>query len=198
MLLALGLLAIGAALLLAVRPEYADGRRGVILAFMALVGLPLLVTVPAADRHLEHSKSTAFCLSCHEMERYGRSLHIDDSEFLPAVHYQNRLIDRQHACYTCHTSYTLYGDVNAKLKGLKHLWVHYLAEPPETIELYEPYNNRECLYCHQGARPFEDNEDHQDEAEALASGDTSCLDCHDLVHAVDEVDDFDLWQEGQS
>ena len=198
MLPALGVVAIVAALLLAARPRFAEGRRGMFLSFAALVGLPLIVTIPVADQHLQQSKSTQFCLSCHEMGDYGRSLMIDDSEYLPAVHYQNRLIDRDHACYTCHTSYTMYGDIDSKVKGLKHVWVHYLGEPPEEIELYEPYHNRECLYCHQGARPFEENEDHQDEAEAIASGETSCLDCHDLVHAVDELDDQELWQEGGS
>ncbi len=94
MLSALGGVAIVAALLLAARPRFAEGRRGMILSFAALVGLPLIVTVPVANRHLQQSKSTEFCLSCHEMQDYGRSMMIDDSEYLPAVHYQARLVDR--------------------------------------------------------------------------------------------------------
>lgn len=194
-LLLLGIVCALAALGLAIKPDYSVGRRGAILGFLALFALPILVTSLNANAHLEQSKSTSFCLSCHEMMPYGRSLLNEDTEHLPAVHYQNRLVDKDHACYTCHTSYAMYGDVRAKIKGLQHVWVHYLGTPPEILELYEPYNNRECLHCHRGARSFEEGEDHVDEAEALASGETSCLDCHDLVHDVDQIDEADLWQQ---
>ena len=195
LLLLLGALAGFAALGLAIKPNFSVGRRGAVLGFMALFALPIVVTGLNANSHLEGSKSTDFCLSCHEMNNYGKSLLIDDSDYLPAVHYQNHLVDQDNACFTCHTSYTMYGDVEAKIKGLKHVWVHYLGGASETIELYDPYSNRECLYCHQGARSFEEGEDHIDEAEALATGETSCLDCHDLIHDVEEIDDFDFWHE---
>lgn len=185
------------ALGLAIRPNHSVGRGGTILGFLVLFALPTLVTGVNTSAHVEQSKSTSFCLSCHEMEPYGQSLLIDDGEYLPAVHYQNHLVDEDRACYTCHTSYAMYGDLQAKLKGLRHVWVHYLGTPPETLELYEPYNNRECLHCHRGARSFEDNEDHIDEAAALTSGGTSCLDCHDLVHGVDRIDEAELWRQDQ-
>lgn len=194
-LLLLGVVCGLAALGLAIKPDYSVGRRGAILGFLALFALPILVTGLNATAHLELAKSTSFCLSCHEMEPYGQSLRRDDSDYLPAVHYQNHLVDKDFACYTCHTSYAMYGDLKAKIKGLQHVWVHYVGDPPETLELYEPYSNRECLHCHQGARSFEEGEDHIDEAAALASGETSCLDCHDLVHDVDQIDEADLWQQ---
>ncbi len=196
LLFLLGAVAGLAALGLALTPNFSVGRRGAILGFLALFALPLLVTALNANVHLEHSKSTDFCLSCHEMDDYGKSMLIDDSEYLPAVHYQNHLVDPDHACYTCHTTYTMYGDIDAKMKGVMHVWVHYFGKAPDEIKLYDPYNSRECLHCHQGARSYEEGEDHIDEAEAIASGETSCLDCHDLVHDVDEIDNFDLWQEG--
>ncbi len=196
LLLLLGAVAGLAALGLAIKPNFSVGRRGAILGFFALFALPIVVTALNTGAHLEQSKSTHFCLSCHEMGDYGKSLLIDDSDYLPAVHYQNHLVDQDHACYTCHTSYAMYGDLQAKMKGLMHVWMHYLGTPPEKIELYDPYSNRECLYCHQGARSFEEGEDHIGEADALASGETSCLDCHDLIHDVDEIEDFDLWTAG--
>ncbi len=186
--------AILAALLVGLRPSLTKARGGKVLAFVALFALPLLVTGLGTATHLEHSKSTEFCLSCHVMEPYGRSLAIDDSEYLPAVHFQNSLVDRDHACFDCHTSYTMYGDFAAKMRGLKHVWVNYLGTVPETIELYEPYQNRECLHCHGGARSFVENEMHEDDLEAMASGETPCLECHEFVHAVHELDELDTWE----
>ena len=89
----------------------------------------------------------------------------------------------------------MYGDLEAKMAGLKHLWVHYFGTVPETIELYEPYRNRECLHCHGGARSYAENEMHADMLGELESGEISCLDCHDLVHAVDELDELPAWRD---
>ena len=56
----------------------------------------------------------------------------------------------------------MFGGIKAKLGGLKHIYVYYLGTPPspENIKLYEPYNNRECLHCHAGARSFEEGAVH--------------------------------------
>jgi hypothetical protein len=58
------------------------------------------------------------------------------------------------ACYTCHTNYAMFGGFRAKIHGLKHVFVHSLGTPPppEAIKLYDPYDNRECLHCHE-SRP---------------------------------------------
>ena len=66
--------------------------------------------------HLEHAKSTEFCVSCHVMEPYGTSLHFDDLDYLPASHFQNNLVPREKACYTCHTQYTMFGDVRRQAR----------------------------------------------------------------------------------
>ncbi len=60
------------------------------------------------------------------------------------------------ACYTCHTDYAMFGTVHAKLEGLHHVYVYWFGTPMKPIRLYQPYNNRECLHCHEGARSFED------------------------------------------
>src|SRR5688572_28874891 len=169
--------------LLVLRPGLTAARGGKVLAFVAFFVLPGAALWAGYQLHMEHSKSTQFCLSCHVMEPYGRSMLIDDTSYLPAGHFQHRRIDRDHACFTCHTNYTLFGDYKAKLGGLRHVWVYYMGEIHEKIELYEPYKNRECLHCHAGARSFV--EMHSDDLPALESNETSCLECHDLVHAVD-------------
>ena len=48
------------------------------------------------------------------------------------------------------------------MHGLKHVFVHYLGTPPtpEAIKLYDAFNNRECLHCHEGARSFEEGAVH--------------------------------------
>jgi len=97
-----------------------------------------------ASEHMERSKETQFCLSCHVMDPYRRSLHIDDPTYVPAAHFQNARIPRDEACYTCHTDYVMYGSILAKLRGLRHVYVQYLGTVPKTIQLYNPYNNREA------------------------------------------------------
>lgn len=157
-------------------------RWGQILAFVVLFVLPVLISGLGVSSHLEQSKSTEFCLSCHVMEPYGESLSFDEADFVPATHYQNRLIPHDQACYTCHTQYALFGDIKTKLGGLKHLYVYYLGQVPEKIKLYAPYQNRECLHCHGGARSFEKNELHLDVRAELENNEVSCLDCHDRIH----------------
>ncbi len=189
------LMALTAVLLgiLTARPVLATSRMGRILAFVVFFLLPAACLWAGMTLHLESSKSTDFCLSCHVMEPYGESLWVDDASALPAVHFQNRLIDRDRACFTCHTQYTMFGDYKAKWAGLQHLYVYYLGEMPEKIELYEPYQNRECLHCHNGARSFESA--HEDYSTELRAGEISCLECHDVVHAVSELDGAERWQD---
>ena len=184
---------------LILRPSITAHRSGKILAFVALCILPLLVGFLGVSEHLERSKKTEFCLSCHVMEDYGKSLLVDDKECVPANHFQNNRIPRNKACFTCHTDYTMYGDLNAKIRGLKHLYVQYVGTIPDTIKLYSPYNNRECLHCHEGARSFEGSTHHRENAEMLASiksNQLSCTSsgCHDVIHNVHELRDVELWK----
>ncbi len=189
------LVAVALIALVALRPSLTAARGGRILAFLAFLVLPLLATAMGLSAHVEQSKTTEFCLSCHVMEPYGKSLQVDDETWLPAQHYQNNRIPRDKACFTCHTDYTMFGDVNAKLRGLRHVYVNYLGEIPEKIELYEPYNNRECLHCHAGARAFEESDLHKEMRADLGSNATSCLECHTPAHDVHELDGKPLWKE---
>jgi nitrate/TMAO reductase-like tetraheme cytochrome c subunit len=202
MTLELGLLlALAAALLvaLAARPSWTRERAGRAVAFVGLVALPAVVLAVGFHEHLEKSKATKFCTTCHVMQPYGKSLLVDDSEYVPADHYQNNLVPQDKACFTCHTSYTMYGDIQAKLKGLRHLWVYYTRSAPDTIRLYEPYQNRECLHCHGPSRAFAESDAHTEEdttMAALRSGRMSCLTsgCHDVAHDVQRLADAPLWK----
>ena len=189
------------ATLVAARPSLAATHGGKILAFIALFVLPVLASVMTASYHLEHSKQTKFCLSCHIMEPYGRSLYVDDPGHVPAAHFQNARIPRDEACFTCHTTYTMYGDMHAKLQGLRHVYVNYFGTPPapEKLKLYDPYNNRECLHCHSGARSFEENQVHGSLMAEIISNRFSCISsgCHDTVHDVGGLGRVKYWRDGK-
>ena len=190
----LALVSVVLVVLLARRPALISGRGGGVLAFVAFLLLPALVTAMGLATHLENSKSTEFCLSCHEMKPYGNSLLVDSDEHVAANHFQNKRIPRDQACYTCHTTYTMFGDLEAKLKGLEHLRVHYFGTLPETLELYEPYSNRECLSCHRDARSYEEDETHADLRAELATDEISCLECHTPTHGVDDLGSHGRWR----
>lgn len=187
-----GATAILVAVLLA-RPQLTASPGGKVLAFAALFLLPALVLVGGTQEHLSRATSTQFCLSCHVMEPYGKSLTVDSTEALPALHFQNRLIDRDHACYTCHTDYTLFGGVSAKMRGLKHVWVNTFGEIPAKLALYTPYQNRECLHCHAGMRKFEQSDLHAEIREDLQKNATSCLECHSVVHDIENLSTQPIW-----
>ena len=71
------------------RPSLTATREGKQLAFIVYFFLPVVVASMGASEHLERSKETQFCLSCHVMDPYGRSLYIDDAMHVPAAHFQN-------------------------------------------------------------------------------------------------------------
>jgi nitrate/TMAO reductase-like tetraheme cytochrome c subunit len=186
-------------LVVIVRPSLTATRGGKQLAFVVLFLLPVVVALGGANEHMERSKQTDFCLSCHIMAPYGRSLHIDDATYIPAAHFQNARIPRDEACYTCHTDYAMYGTIQAKLRGLRHVYVQYVSGPPATIQLYSPYNNRECLHCHAGARSFEQQAVHMAIMETMKSNQLSCVSsgCHGNVHNVAHLSEMKFWEEAK-
>ncbi len=190
------LIAIGLIVIIIVRPGITEVKGGKLVAFLAFLILPVIAILMGTTEHLEKSKSIDFCLSCHAMEAYGESLYVDDRNYLPANHFQNKRVSTENACVACHSTYTLYGGIQDKLRGLKHEAVNYFGKIPEEIELYKPYNNRECLYCHGGARSYDEFPIHSSMVAELKNGDVSCLDCHVLIHNVAELESLDLWKRG--
>ena len=198
------LLITASAVLIAVlvfRPDLTASQGGKILAFFVLFLLPLICLAMGTNYHIERSKQTQFCLSCHEMEPYGKSLMVDDPAHLAAAHFQNHRVPADAACFTCHTTYAMFGDIRAKMHGLRHVYVHYLRTPPapEDIRLYDPFNNRECLHCHLGARSFEEGAVHTADPAllpAIKANKTSCLSsgCHEVVHNVGTLKDAKFWK----
>jgi cytochrome c-type protein NapC len=181
-------------------PGLTRPRGGKIMAFFPLFLLPVAAGGVGGWYHLEQSKRTEFCLSCHVMNDHGKSLYIDDSTFIPAAHFQNHRIPADEACYTCHTDYSMYGPITAKLRGLRHVYVYYLGKvpQPQELKLYRSFNNRECLHCHDGARNFEEGAVHSAAPEIMAaikSNETSCVTsgCHDHIHDVGHLNARKFW-----
>ena len=185
---------------LVARPGVTATPGGKIMAFLVLFILPMLCAGLGVSSELERSKTTKFCLSCHIMEPFGQSLHVDDPSYLAAAHFQNHRVPADEACYTCHTNYAMFGSVKAKMAGLRHVYVYYLtkAPAPENIKLHEPYNNRECLHCHLGARSFEQGAVHTADPDllpAVKANKLSCVSsgCHQTVHNVGSLSNVKMW-----
>jgi len=120
------------------KPSVTITRGGKILAFVAIFIFPALAGSMGASQHMQEATSTKFCTSCHVMQDYGKSLLIDDPTPLPAAHFQNNRVPRDRACYTCHTTYTMFGGMKSKLRGLRHVYIQYFGKIPDKIELYTP------------------------------------------------------------
>jgi cytochrome c-type protein NapC len=199
LILAVLVITIVLAVLVAVRPSLTVARGGKILAFLAFFIFPVFAGLLGLENHMERAKQTSFCLTCHIMERYGQSLHVDDASYIPAAHFQNGRIPREEACYTCHTDYSIFGGFKSKFRGLHHIYAQYVTTPKMPIKLYHPYNNRECLHCHEGSRSFEQGAIHTADPQTMAdikSNKLSCMTsgCHDTIHNVGQLDHVKYWK----
>ncbi len=156
------------------------------LAFLAMGVVPCLWLLGMLGYTDHAMKKASFCVRCHEMQSYGESLLVDDDESLPAVHYRDGLVDRKKACYACHTRPGLGGIIEAKLKGLHDVKVHYFGEAPDTLTIHGEYPTSICLKCHREAASFQAGTMHQAMMDEILTGETSCLDCHDVAHELED------------
>jgi cytochrome c-type protein NapC len=199
LILAVVVITIILAALVVARPALTMARGGKVLAFLAFFIFPVFASLLGVENHIDRSKRTSFCLSCHVMEPYGHSLYVDDSSYIPAAHFQNGRVPRDEACYTCHTDYTIFGGFNSKLRGLHHIYAQDISKPQQPNKLYHPYNNRECLHCHEGSRSFEQGAIHTADPQTMAdikSNKISCLSsgCHDTIHNVQQLNHVKYWK----
>lgn len=200
LIIALVLISVALIAVLVLRPGVTATPGGKIMAFLVLFLLPLVCAALGASSELDRSKTTKFCLSCHTMEPFGQSLRVDDPTYLPAAHFQNHRVPADEACYTCHTNYAMFGSFKVKLHGLRHVFIYYVRTPPspDKIKLYEPFNNRECLHCHLGARSFEQGAVHNADPDllpAVKANKVSCISsgCHEVVHNVATLSNVKMW-----
>ena len=184
--------------LLVIRPAITRSTEGKILAGVALLLAPAVAAYGGAMEHVDRSQTTEYCLSCHVLTDYGKSMRVDDPLFLVAAHYQNKLVPPERACQSCHSDYGWSGDARAKVRGFKHVVTTYFGTVPDTIKITRRHRNRECRQCHVGSRSFEESITHFGGAVPMAdirSGKVSCTKsgCHDLVHEVHDLDQMVFW-----
>jgi nitrate/TMAO reductase-like tetraheme cytochrome c subunit len=180
--------------LLILRPEIFRSLEGKVLGLAALFLVPAIALYGGYSAHVEHSATTGYCLSCHVMTDYGKSLQTQDAASLPASHFQNHLVPAERACVSCHMNYGLSGDLHAKVRATRYVFETYFGTVPAKIRMASRYRNRDCLRCHLGARSFEGAVAHQSPGVSLAAikaGKTSCMrsGCHELVHHMRDMAD---------
>lgn len=187
------------ALVFLIRPSVTAGATGKIVAFVALAVLPALCLIGGMNAHTERSEQTQFCVSCHSMAPYRRSLYVDNPNYIPAAHFQNHRVPADEACYACHADYTLFGPLKDKLRGVTRLYFQYVSTPPNPIRIPGGYSNSQCLHCHLGARSFQENAIHSAIMDTLISNQMSCVSsgCHDTIHNLASLDHVKFWRPGQ-
>jgi nitrate/TMAO reductase-like tetraheme cytochrome c subunit len=124
----------------------------------------------------ERAERVEFCESCHlTMQSFVDDMKNPKSISLAAVHYKNRYIPDDQ-CYVCHTSYGIFGTVQAKKEGVHDVYMYYTRSFKLPIKLRHPYPNTDCLKCHADSAKW--LEVHGDFKDDIFAGKQSCLDCH--------------------
>ncbi|MFZ0739891.1 MAG: NapC/NirT family cytochrome c [Candidatus Acidiferrales bacterium] len=125
---------------------------------------------------VERVKTVQLCGSCHlTMKSYVDDMMNPDSNSLAAVHYTNRYI-AQNQCYECHTSYGMFGTLEAKKQGFVDVYKYYTHTFQLPLKLRHPYRDADCLKCHAQSSKFLSA--HEDSRQAIFAGKLTCMQCH--------------------
>lgn len=140
----------------------------------------------------EDTKHVDSCGQCHTMRPMVEDMRDPHSQTLAARHYKFHWIQKDN-CFQCHTDYGLHGDVQAKMDGLRHLLKYVTRTYDEPLAYRRrPYNNANCLRCHEGVAAWEAVSSHRILRERLQRSETSCTSCHGVPHPpIDRVNVHD-------
>jgi nitrate/TMAO reductase-like tetraheme cytochrome c subunit len=159
------------------------GRLPATLLLPALL-LPLAAFGVGYQFTLEESKRVEFCGSCHETMSPLVAALAEDNGTISSSHWRRGAVSHASACYQCHSGYGIWGDVDAKLAGVRHMVLTVTGRYELPLQAHR-FDNGACLGCHAQAVPFAEIEEHRDpETQAeLLSGETSCAGiCHEDGH----------------
>ncbi len=146
------------------------------LLIAGTLALPLLITSTGTILVFDRAERVEFCASCHlTMKPFVDDMQDPKSNSLAALHFKNRYIPDDQ-CYSCHTSYGLFGTIQAKQEGMNDVYRYYTRTFRLPIKLRHPYPNNDCLKCHAGSAKWIAS--HEDYKDALFSGDATCMQCH--------------------
>ena len=147
--------------------------------------LPMLSSGLGTVLVFERAERVEFCQSCHlTMNAFVADMKDPKSESLAALHYKNKYIPFNQ-CYVCHTSYGIFGTVQAKQEGMHDVWVYFTRTFKLPIKIRHPYPNTDCLKCHAESAKWLGV--HDDFKASLFSGETSCLQCHGATNPAHNV-----------
>jgi cytochrome c nitrite reductase small subunit len=177
------LLTIGIAVVLLSLLRY-RGRlagRGSWLALVTGVGVVPLASIAIGSLLVfARAERVEFCGSCHlAMKPYVDDMLDPASDSLAALHFRNRYIPRDQ-CYSCHSSFGLFGTVQAKVAGIIDVHRYYTRSFRPPLAMREPYPDTDCLKCHAGAVRWETAH-----AALRSGGDEDlprCMSCHASEH----------------
>jgi nitrate/TMAO reductase-like tetraheme cytochrome c subunit len=158
--------------------------KGVLLA--GVVMLPSFSVATGMLLVFARAERVEFCGSCH------RALqgHVDDmtdpsSQGLAAVHYRYQYIP-SNQCFECHSSYGLFGTLEAKIQGIREVVRYYTGTYEVPISIWRPYSNGDCLKCHAQSELWRARSEHTDGQmqNDLFEDTVSCMGCHVAAHQV--------------
>jgi len=170
----------GAALVLYSLLRYRGNPRSVGSWGILILGagiLPVITSSAGGVLVVQRSQRVGMCNSCHlAMKPYVDDMKNPHSQSLAALHYNNRYIaDDQ--CYACHTSYGMFGTVQAKAQGIFDVYKYYTHSFTMPLKMRKPYPNNDCLKCHAGSAKFLAS--HKKDRESMFADEVSCMQCHD-------------------
>jgi hypothetical protein len=162
----------------------AKGRLIPAAATAGIVFLPIAAYGLGALLVIEDSKTVSFCGSCHVMTPIVASLS-GGGDSLAAEHYRRGLVSHEEACYVCHSGYGIWGTLDAKMAGVRHMLRTVASDYTFPIEHVGPFDIDSCLNCHARAATFRAVAAHQDPdtQQALFKREMSCTGaCHSAGH----------------
>jgi nitrate/TMAO reductase-like tetraheme cytochrome c subunit len=183
--LTLALILVAYTLVKAVRGRLA-GMFGKALMTISVVVLPSFTVTTGMLLVFTRAERVEFCASCHHVMRaYADDMTNPDGTGLAAIHFVNRYIPNNQ-CYECHTSYGLFGTVEAKIHGIGEVVKYYTGSYDLPVAMWKPYRNADCLKCHAESNKWLLVDAHTDEEskQELFADLTSCMSCHDSAHQV--------------
>jgi NapC/NirT cytochrome c family, N-terminal region len=191
-LVALACAAIAAAILvvyLARRPPLTGHTK--VWLLLGLGVFPIGAALAGNVQGYQTTEKRTFCASCHVMAPETGDSDNPDGTSLSSRHGRNALFGSEN-CYVCHADYGMYGTVLTKIGGMKHVWMYYTQyrnvsaeEAKNTIRLYEPYPNTNCMQCHSTTLALWNAvPDHKAALDAVRAGSVSCasVGCHGYAH----------------
>jgi len=155
-----------------------------VLLFTAVFLLPAFSISSGTLLVFVRAERVEFCGSCHyALQPYVDDMESPEGEGLAAIHYKNQYI-ASNQCYECHTSYGLFGSVEAKVNGIRQVVRYYTQSYETPIEMWKPYSNADCLKCHAKSNKWLSNDAHgiAGMKEALFEDSVSCMACHAEAH----------------